>query len=30
MSYKLYARKPEEVTRDLAAKFYGEKGEEFI
>lgn len=30
MSYKLYARRPEEVTRDLAAKFYGEKGEEFI
>ena len=28
--YKLYARKPEEITRDLAAKFYGEKGEEFI
>jgi anaerobic carbon-monoxide dehydrogenase iron sulfur subunit len=29
MSYKLYARKPEEITRDLCAKFYGEKGEEF-
>jgi len=30
MSYKLYARKPEEITRDLCAKFYGEKGEEFV
>lgn len=28
--YKLYARKPEEITRDLAAKFYGDKGTEFI
>lgn len=29
-SYKLYARRPEEVTRDLAAKFYGDAGEEFV
>jgi Fe-S-cluster-containing hydrogenase component 2 len=29
-AYKLYARKPEEVTRDLASKFYGDQGSEFI
>jgi carbon-monoxide dehydrogenase iron sulfur subunit len=29
-SFKLYARRPEEVTRDLAAKIYGEKGEEYL
>lgn len=29
-AYKLYARKPEQITRDLATKFYGEKGEEFV
>jgi len=29
-TYSLYARKPEEVTQDLCAKFYGEKGEEFV
>jgi len=28
--YKLYARKPEEITRDLAFKMYGEKAEEFL
>jgi hypothetical protein len=28
--YGLYARKPEELTRDLATKLYGEKAEEFI
>jgi len=28
--YKLYARKPEETTRDLAFKMYGEKAEEFL
>ena len=28
--YKLYARKPEEVTRDLVARMYGEAGEELI
>jgi len=28
--YKLYARTPEEITRDLAFKMYGEKGEEFL
>jgi Fe-S-cluster-containing hydrogenase component 2 len=28
--YKLYARKPEEQTKSLAIKLYGEKGEEFI
>jgi len=28
--YKLYARKPEEITRDLALKMYGEKAEEFL
>lgn len=30
VSYKLYARTPEEITRDLAVKIYGEKGEDFI
>ncbi len=29
-SYKLYARRPEETTRDLAAKFYGEQGKEYL
>ena len=29
-TYKLYARKPEEVTRDLVASLYGEAGEELI
>jgi len=29
-AYKLYARKPEEVTRDLVASLYGEAGEELI
>ncbi len=29
-AYKLYARKPEEVTRDLVALLYGEAGEELI
>jgi Fe-S-cluster-containing hydrogenase component 2 len=28
--YELYARKPEEITRDLASKMYGEKAEEFL
>lgn len=28
--YKLYARMPEEITRDLAVKIYGEKGREFL
>jgi len=29
-AYKLYARTPEEVTRDLAVKLFGEKAEEFL
>jgi len=29
-NYKLYARRPEETTRDLALKIYGEKAEEFL
>jgi Fe-S-cluster-containing dehydrogenase component len=29
-SYELYARKPEEITRNLATKLYGEKAEEFL
>jgi Fe-S-cluster-containing dehydrogenase component len=29
-AYELYARTPEEITRDLAVKLYGEKGEEFL
>jgi len=29
-SYKLYARKPEDVTRDLVINLYGEKGKEVI
>jgi len=29
-SYELYARKPEEITRDLVVKIYGEKGGEFL
>jgi hypothetical protein len=28
--YKLYARTPEETTRNLALKMYGEKTEELI
>ena len=28
--YKLYSRTPEELTRDLAAKIYGEQGEEYL
>lgn len=28
--YRLYARKPNEITRDLAAKIYGEIGEEYL
>jgi Fe-S-cluster-containing hydrogenase component 2 len=29
-SYKLYARKPEEITRDLNAKIYGKHGEKYL
>ena len=29
-TYSLYARTPEEITRDLAVKIYGELGEEFL
>jgi Fe-S-cluster-containing hydrogenase component 2 len=29
-NYKLYARTPEEITRDLAIKFYGEQGREYV
>jgi len=29
-TYSLYARTPEEITRDLAVKLYGESGEEFL
>ena len=29
-SYKLYARRPEDVTRDLAAKIYGKKGDKYL
>ena len=29
-AYKLYARTPEEITRDLAVKIYGEIGKDFI
>lgn len=29
-AYKVYARKPEEVTRDLATRLYGESAEEMI
>jgi len=29
-SYKLYARKPEETSRDLAFKIYGQKGEDYL
>lgn len=28
--YELYARKPEDVSRSLVTKLYGEKGEEFL
>jgi len=30
LSFKLYARTPEELTRNLATKFYGEQGKEYI
>jgi Fe-S-cluster-containing dehydrogenase component len=29
-SYKLYARTPDEITQDLAAKIYGEEGERLL
>jgi ferredoxin len=29
-AYKLYARTPEEITRDLAIKIYGEQGEDLL
>lgn len=29
-AYNVYARKPEEITRDLAAKIYGKVGEEYL
>jgi Fe-S-cluster-containing hydrogenase component 2 len=29
-SYKLYARTPEEIARDLAVKIFGEEGERYI
>lgn len=29
-NYDLYAKRPEEITKDLAIGIYGEKGEEFI
>ena len=29
-AYKVYARKPEEIARDLSVKIYGEKAEEFL
>ena len=29
-AFKVFSRKPEEITRDLVKNFYGEKGEEFI
>lgn len=29
-AYKIYARTPDEIVRDLAVKFYGEKGQEMI
>ena len=29
-AYKLYARRPEEQSRSLAIKLYGEKAEEFL
>jgi Fe-S-cluster-containing hydrogenase component 2 len=29
-NYRLYARRPEEVARDLAAKIYGDQGEEYL
>jgi Fe-S-cluster-containing hydrogenase component 2 len=28
--FKLYARRPEETARDLASKFYGEQGEDYL
>jgi Fe-S-cluster-containing dehydrogenase component len=30
MAYKLYARKPDEITRDLSTKIYGEIGKEYL
>jgi len=29
-AYRLYARTPEEITRDLATKMYGEQGKEYV
>jgi Fe-S-cluster-containing hydrogenase component 2 len=29
-AYRLYARTPEEIARDLATKMYGEQGEEYV
>lgn len=29
-AYKLYARRPDEITRDLSSKIYGEIGEEYL
>jgi len=29
-SYRLYARRPEEITKDLAVKLYGEFGKELV
>ncbi|MEM0313975.1 MAG: hypothetical protein QXQ41_05465 [Candidatus Bathyarchaeia archaeon] len=28
--YRLYARPPEEITRDLLMKIFGEKGKDFL
>lgn len=30
INYDLYAKNPEEITRNLAVNLYGEKGEEFV
>jgi hypothetical protein len=30
IEYKLYARPPVEITKDLAAGIYGEQGEEYL
>jgi hypothetical protein len=30
MNYRLYARRPEEVTKELVTIIYGERGEELI
>ncbi len=29
-AYRLYARKPDEVTRDLAERFYGDQGADYL